>query len=60
MAMLPLNMRNRTPDVRKAIVEAKRVAGMLQGTTSLESQGLDGKALHELKRLTILELLASN
>jgi hypothetical protein len=32
---------------------------MLQGTMSLEGQGLDRKTLHELKKMTVKELLGS-
>jgi hypothetical protein len=57
MALLPLDIRNRTSEVRRAVRDARRVTNMLQGTMSLEGQGLDGKTLRELKRTTILELL---
>jgi hypothetical protein len=46
--------------LRKAVADANRVASMLQGTMSLESQGLDRTTLHEIKQVTVRELLASN
>jgi hypothetical protein len=47
-------------DVRRAVREANRLAGVLQGTMSLESQGLDGRKLHQIKRQMVRRLLRAN
>jgi hypothetical protein len=46
--------------VRKAVAEANRLAGVLQGTMSLEGQGLDGRKLHQIKRQMVHRLLQAN
>jgi hypothetical protein len=47
-------------DVRRAVREANRLAGVLQGTMSLESQGLDGRKLHQIKLQMVHRLLRAN
>lgn len=48
-----------TPSVRKAIQEAKGLVGLLQGTMSLEGQGLDRVAMRQVKKRMIRRLLRS-
>jgi len=54
MALPPLTMQS---DVRKAIREAKTLANILQGTMSLEGQGLEGRDFREVKRHIIKRIL---
>lgn len=54
MALPPLTMQS---DVRKAIREANRLAGILQSTMSLEGQGLEGREFREVKRHMIRRIL---
>jgi hypothetical protein len=55
---MPLPMTaERQATYRKAIREAIRLAGILQGTMSLESQGLDRFEYRQVKRQMILRLL---
>lgn len=46
-------------DVRRALLVARRVTRMLQGTMGLEGQGLDKGSLRAITRKTALELLAA-
>jgi hypothetical protein len=46
-----------TFDVREAIIDANRLIGILQGTMSLEGQGLNGRKLREIKKQMIRRLL---
>jgi hypothetical protein len=46
--------------VRRAVREANRLVGVLQGTMSLESQGLDGRKLRQIKKQMIHRLLRAN
>jgi hypothetical protein len=47
-------------EVRKAIAEANRLAGYLQGTMSLEGQGLDREKLRTIQEKMVLRLLRAN
>ena len=43
--------------IRKAIQKSHRLASMLQGTMGLEGQGLDRKALKQIRKQTAKELI---
>ncbi len=52
-------MASRKPKLAHAIWEANRLLGMLQGTMSLEGQGLSKNDLRQIKKRMIRRLLGS-
>jgi hypothetical protein len=50
----PLRVKN---DRRKAAAEVNRLARIVQGTMSLEGQGLDLRSLHRLKNQMFLRMV---
>lgn len=46
-------------NLRKIIKEARYLTGIVQGTMGLEGQGLDGRALRQIKKRIIQRLLRS-
>ena len=49
--------RARRLTLRQAILQARKITAMLQGTMGLEGQGLDRKFLREMRQATVRELL---
>jgi hypothetical protein len=47
-------------DRRKTALEVNRLANLLQGTMSLEGQGLDRRSLHVLKNQMFLRMLGQS
>jgi hypothetical protein len=56
-AMLLPDVTQDRQNVRLAIRKARMITGMVQGTMSLEGQGLDKKTLRKLNRRTLLDIL---
>jgi hypothetical protein len=50
-------MQSRKECLREIIEEANRIVKMLQGTVSLEGQGLDKQALRQIKKRVIRRIL---
>jgi hypothetical protein len=46
------------PILREAILKARRITSMLQGTMSLEGQGLDKQTLREMTKRSARDFLA--
>lgn len=47
-------------ELRKSITEANRLVIYLQGTMSLEGQGMDKRRFREIKRLMLRRLLGDS
>ena len=57
--MPPQGDREIRQTVRQAIIRARKITAMLQGTMGLEGQGFDPKFLREMKQATVRDLLIS-
>jgi hypothetical protein len=57
--MPTLNIQTERATIRKAILDARRLAAMLQGTMGLEGQGLDRKSLRAVKKQMTRRLLGT-
>lgn len=55
--MPPQGDRSVRQTVREAILKARKITAMLQGTMGLEGQGLDPKYLREMRHATVRDLL---
>jgi len=51
--------RTKIQNYRRALEQARKITGMLQGTMGLEGQGLDKKTLKIMTKRTARELLGS-